>query len=84
MVVDDNEFNLMALKLLIQQHFNIEIHEASNGEEAVTKYKQLFSKQCNCPCKAVKLIFMDIQMPKMNGIQASEAIFAYLRNHLPG
>ena len=54
------------------------IDEASNGREAVEIYKSLFKKKChneNCPHPIYKLIIMDLQMPIMDGFEASEIIF---------
>ena len=35
LVVDDNDFNILPLKLLIKENFDIDIEEASNGAIAV-------------------------------------------------
>jgi CheY-like chemotaxis protein len=48
--------------------------EASNGKIAVEKYQESLDKPCNCPCKGFKLVLMDIQMPVMGGIEATEKI----------
>ena len=79
LVVDDNQFNIQALKLTISEHFQVEVHEAINGQLAVDKFVQMFSKDCNCPNKNFKVIFMDIQMPVMNGITAAQTISDHIR-----
>ena len=78
--VDDNEFNLMALSMLIKQAFpDLEVHEVANGFEAVSKFQENFSKKCNCG-ERYKLIFMDLEMPEMNGFDATEKIIKILRS----
>ena len=60
LLADDNELNrFVACKLL--NRWGHEVHEASNGEEAVTLWRMLG------PC----LILMDIQMPVMDGVDAT-------------
>ena len=46
LVVDDIEFNILPLKLLIKEHFDIEIEEATNGKIAVEMYKKGLDKPC--------------------------------------
>ncbi|CAD8128694.1 unnamed protein product [Paramecium sonneborni] len=65
LIVDDSAFNLHALKLILKKRLvKCYIDEALNGKEAVEKaQKQQFD-----------LIFMDINMPIMNGIEAIQQI----------
>lgn len=63
LLADDNELNrFVASKLLMRWGF--EIHEAVDGAEAVRVWNELG------PC----LILMDVQMPIMDGIEATKAI----------
>ena len=39
-------------------------------------FKQGLDKECKCSNRAYKLILMDINMPVMDGIQASKEILA--------
>ena len=70
LVVDDNANNRMVIKLFLENYqeehpdVTFEISEAENGVIAVKKAKE----------KAFKLIFMDIMMPEMDGIEATKAI----------
>ena len=64
LVVDDEEFNLNCMKNLLKLEKN-KADFAINGEEAVNKV----IKNPN-----YKLIFMDIYMPIMDGLQASKKI----------
>lgn len=64
LVVEDNETNRLTITtLLLKKGYNI--IEATNGKEAVEAYE----KHSN-----IKLILMDIQMPIMNGYEATEII----------
>lgn len=65
LIAEDIEMNMMMIKALLGQlHPETTIIEASNGIEAVDHYKN----------KQLDIIFMDVQMPQMDGIQASLAI----------
>ena len=35
LVVDDNQFNIMVIKNMIEEYFGLEVDEASNGEIAI-------------------------------------------------
>jgi hypothetical protein len=59
-VVDDIEFNILPIKLLIKEHFDIEIEEASNGAIAVEMFKKGLDKPCQCSQRSYTLIFMDL------------------------
>lgn len=63
-IVDDSG---MARKMLIKAlppEWNIEISQASNGEEALTLYRQ----------GKAELMFLDLQMPIMDGYQTLEQL----------
>ena len=63
LLVDDAAFMRMrCAKLLTAEGF--EVAEAANGAEGVTKYREF------CP----DLVLMDITMPEMDGIAATQAI----------
>ena len=84
-MVDDNDFNTMALRSVLNENFSqVEVHEAINGEEAVKKFKEEFDKECGCENRLFKVIFMDIQMPVMDGITASQKIVSYMKDKVNG
>ena len=73
LLVEDNELNAeIATEILEMTGLNVE--SASNGMEAVDKIT-------SCADGYYDLIFMDIQMPKMNGYDATRAIRAMKRNY---
>lgn len=68
LVADDDLFNLMLAKAMISNIMpNVEIIEATTGKEALQKYKN----------GGADLIFMDVQMPEMDGNEATIAIREY-------
>ena len=73
LAVDDNEANLKLIKALLKEQVK-DVVTATNGEEALALCKQ----------EKYALIFMDIQMPKMDGITALKHIKADTFNeHTP-
>ena len=79
LVVDDIGFNIMAVKVMIEESFNMGVTEALDGHIAVDLFKAGLDKPCKCPNRAFKLIFMDMSMPVMGGLEASKAIFEMLK-----
>lgn len=69
LVVDDNKINQkITQKILESKHFTCSL--ANDGVEAVEKVKD----------NEYDLILMDIHMPNMNGIEATEAIRVFNKN----
>jgi len=65
LVAEDNEINMLLIKSVLKEIFpESEIFSAVNGEEAVNAYRE------NLP----DIVFMDIQMPVMDGYTATEKI----------
>jgi CheY-like chemotaxis protein len=65
LIAEDKQINMFLAKTILQRLLpNATIYEASNGQLAFDIYKK----------KAPDLIIMDIQMPIMNGMEATEAI----------
>ena len=72
LLVEDNEMN----RFIAIQSLNItgcQITEAVNGLEAIKKLKE----------RSFDLILMDIQMPQMNGVEATKFIRAEIDNEIP-
>ncbi|CAK68193.1 unnamed protein product (macronuclear) [Paramecium tetraurelia] len=69
LIVDDIPFNQIALKMILSK-YKIEVDQAFDGFQAIEKVKQKMLKHC----QNYKLIFMDIEMPGMDGFQASQQV----------
>jgi CheY-like chemotaxis protein/nitrogen-specific signal transduction histidine kinase/HPt (histidine-containing phosphotransfer) domain-containing protein len=69
LLVDDNTINQKVAARLLAK-LNCEVDIASDGYEAITR--------ATAPGAAYQLIFMDIQMPGLDGIAATRAIKAQL------
>jgi len=67
LVVEDNDINLLVARTVLSYH-GLTIFEAKNGLEAIN-HPEIYN---------VDLIFMDLQMPEMDGFAATE----YLRKNL--
>lgn len=65
LLVEDNKINMLLAKTLVKQIVpNVSIYEAENGQVAVEKFELI----------KPDLILMDVQMPVMNGYQATAEI----------
>ena len=72
LVVDDDEFNIMAVTMLLKMK-NIKCLAARNGQLALDLIEEQCKLRENC-CKSFQLILMDLNMPVLNGIQASKKL----------
>lgn len=66
LVVEDNELN-MEIICTILENYGIETEQAVNGEEAVQRMEESVSGYYD-------MIFMDIMMPEMDGLEATRTI----------
>ncbi|MEN8216923.1 MAG: response regulator [Pseudomonadota bacterium] len=65
LIVDDNKNNLFSLRSLIEKYFeNVQVIEANTGIVALSILLK----------KKVDLIFLDIQMPQMDGFETAKII----------
>lgn len=77
LIVDDDDFNRMALQTMLKR-FSLSADEAKNGLIAVEKVLLRFSK-CQI-CKTYKLIIMDVDMPQLNGYEATHQITQFIKS----
>lgn len=70
LIVDDNQDNRTTLKLLLDEFEHLDISEAQDGMEAVKL----------CASNRFDIVFMDIMMPVMNGIEATREIRLFDKN----
>lgn len=69
LVAEDNAINQRLIRRLLEQEGH-HVHIAKNGREAVDTYM----KNAGDPVRKFSLILMDIQMPDMDGIEATHQI----------
>ncbi|CAD8103129.1 unnamed protein product [Paramecium sonneborni] len=73
MIVDDEPFNNLVLEQILKSlHFKVV--KAQNGLEALKLYKEQYDHCEIDECKLFYAIFMDYQMPQMNGLESTKAI----------
>jgi CheY-like chemotaxis protein len=72
LVVEDNPINMKLIAHMLAE-FKLRVDEAGNGREAVEKVKT----------NDYKIVLMDIQMPEMNGIEATKIIRKDIDKALP-
>lgn len=68
LIVDDIFTNRMLLREIIKK-INAQSIEAQNGKEAISILRR----------EQIDVVFMDIEMPVMNGLETTQ----YIRKHLP-
>jgi CheY-like chemotaxis protein len=73
LVVEDNPINMKLMETLLKK-YGIIIDKAGNGKEAIEKLRGNNS---------YNIVFMDIQMPEMNGIEATEIIRNDISKEIP-
>ncbi len=74
LIVDDNKNNLFTLRTLIEEHLTVNVLEAESGSMAL---KVLLQDE-------VHLIFLDVQMPEMDGFETAQLIRARKKTrHIP-
>lgn len=71
LIVDDDPFNILSLELLLKS-YNISSSQAMNGKDAIEKAK--FHRCLSDKCTGFKLIFMDYQMPVMDGVETTKTL----------
>eukprot|EP01017_Pseudomicrothorax_dubius_P004751 TRINITY_DN11033_c0_g1_i1.p1 TRINITY_DN11033_c0_g1~~TRINITY_DN11033_c0_g1_i1.p1 ORF type:complete len:268 (+),score=22.69 TRINITY_DN11033_c0_g1_i1:112-915(+) len=78
LVVDDNPYNIYVMKRKLASR-GYEIFDAMNGSLALVECERIFREIPKCggsDCHMLKAIFMDVDMPELNGIDATIRITA--------
>ena len=78
LLVDDMPVNRLVLRLLFKK-LNIQVEEASNGQIAVDMCRNQI--QLNNLKKPYDIIFMDIEMPIMDGLLATRTLLTMFKTH---
>ena len=70
LIADDNSFNINSLCMILHRTYKINVEEcclkAFDGRQALELFKS--------NAKRIKLVFMDCQMPIMDGFESSKLI----------
>jgi signal transduction histidine kinase len=64
LVAEDNKVNQIIIQGILENHYHYHVHIVNNGREAITALQK----------KDFDLVFMDIQMPDVDGISATKLI----------
>jgi CheY-like chemotaxis protein len=73
LVAEDNSVNMKLVRRLLERIGSVTLEEAVNGREAVEKMES----------GTYDLVLMDVQMPEMNGIEATEVIRSRISKEIP-
>jgi CheY-like chemotaxis protein len=73
LIVDDDTFNLTALDQILSK-LNFTCDWALNGKEAIDKIKIRQLNRCGEACEQYKLMFLDCQMPILNGFETAKLL----------
>ena len=57
----------MAAVLIFQKKYSYDVYTASSGQIAINMIQHRVNKECKCDNRVFKIVFMDIQMPQMDG-----------------
>lgn len=72
LLVDDNAFNCQVLSMMIKNFFDIEVDVVFDGFSAIDLVKEKLQHPW---CKLFKIIFMDINMPEIDGFETTKRIW---------
>lgn len=73
LVVDDDVFNITALQTILSK-FGFKSETAYNGQLAINKIRQRQDHPCSENCHQFELVFMDCNMPILDGFEAAKRL----------
>lgn len=76
-MVDDNSFNIVALNMMVEQisrKYNLRLPKVDQALDGVLALEQLQRKLSTCCGQPYKLVFIDMLMPRMSGLQLIEKV----------
>ncbi|CAD8160755.1 unnamed protein product [Paramecium octaurelia] len=80
MIVDDEYYNIRCLKLIMQK-YGVQCDHAFNGQDSLAQIKYKKENPCqHCNNQYYLLIFLDINMPIMDGFQTIKMIKGQMRS----
>eukprot|EP00331_Platyophrya_macrostoma_P033664 CAMPEP_0176434962 /NCGR_PEP_ID=MMETSP0127-20121128/17015_1 /TAXON_ID=938130 /ORGANISM="Platyophrya macrostoma, Strain WH" /LENGTH=654 /DNA_ID=CAMNT_0017817851 /DNA_START=470 /DNA_END=2437 /DNA_ORIENTATION=+ len=79
LIVDDDAFNLTALEMHLMK-LKIPCDSAFNGAIAVNKVKERQKTRCCANCQQYSLIFLDYNMPVMDGFETARTLREEIKN----
>ena len=80
-MVDDDSFNLMAMRSVLDS-LKFSSSMAFNGKEAIEIFLARAENPCGPECKPYKVIFLDCNMPVMDGYECATKL-KELFNEIP-
>eukprot|EP01017_Pseudomicrothorax_dubius_P030336 TRINITY_DN3776_c0_g1_i1.p1 TRINITY_DN3776_c0_g1~~TRINITY_DN3776_c0_g1_i1.p1 ORF type:complete len:210 (-),score=16.72 TRINITY_DN3776_c0_g1_i1:17-646(-) len=83
LVVDDNDYNVFVIKTKLKK-LGFQVHSAANGKIAIDFLTNCFLESRNvCQgtnCQSIRLIFMDVDMPILNGIDTTKILISMMKS----
>jgi CheY-like chemotaxis protein len=79
LLVDDNPFNLLALKTQVKT-FGVRFETAVHGADALERVQKSYENRCSDSCRLYPVILMDLDMPVMDGLEATQRIKEFLES----
>ena len=73
LICDDENFNLITIKNMLKK-FNINADTTTNGQECIDAILNKNKVNCVCDKSEYKLLFLDMMMPIMNGLDCAKNI----------
>ena len=73
LVADDDAFNQASLEAIMQS-LKLQVESCYNGEEVLSKLRERDEKICSPSCQPFKMIFLDVNMRVMDGIECTKRL----------